>query len=46
MPSLPNITPSRKQNRWPMQAAFLREARDPYSDWAEVVDELNERLRD
>ena len=28
------------------QAAFLREARQEYSDWAEVVDELNCLLRD
>lgn len=28
------------------QAAFLREARQDYSDWAEVVDELNCLLRD
>ena len=28
------------------QAAFLREARQEHSDWAEVVDELNCLLRD
>ena len=29
----------------PVQAAFLREAIDEDSDWSEVVDELNTRLR-
>nr|WP_067290449.1 DUF2789 domain-containing protein [Marinobacterium profundum] len=29
----------------PVQAAFLREAIDDDSDWSEVVDELNTRLR-
>ncbi|UTW11905.1 DUF2789 domain-containing protein [Marinobacterium rhizophilum] len=29
----------------PVQAAFLREAVDEDSDWCEVVDELNTRLR-
>lgn len=44
---LPQAEPLADAKCWtPEQAAFLREARDPYSDWAEVVDELNERLRD
>ncbi|MCP8687062.1 DUF2789 domain-containing protein [Marinobacterium sedimentorum] len=29
----------------PVQAAFLREAIEDDSDWSEVVDELNTRLR-
>ena len=44
---LPQAEPLASAGFWTAeQAAFLREARQPYSDWAEVVDELNELLRD
>lgn len=44
---LPQAEPLANASCWtPEQAAFLREARQPYSDWAEVVDELNCMLRD
>jgi hypothetical protein len=44
---LPQAEPLADARCWtPEQAAFLREARQPYSDWAEVVDELNCLLRD
>lgn len=44
---LPQAEPLANASIWtPEQAAFLREARQSYSDWAEVVDELNCLLRD
>jgi hypothetical protein len=44
---LPQAAPLANASFWtPEQAAFLREARQPYSDWEEVVDELNCLLRD
>ncbi|MES2673160.1 MAG: DUF2789 domain-containing protein [Pseudomonadota bacterium] len=44
---LPQAEPLANASFWtPEQAAFLREARQPYSDWEEVVDELNCLLRD
>ena len=44
---LPQAEPLSKAGFWTEeQAAFLREARQPYSDWEEVVDELNCLLRD
>lgn len=44
---LPQAEPLANASCWtPEQAAFLRAARDPNSDWAEVVDELNGLLRD
>ena len=44
---LPQAEPLAKASFWNSeQAAFLNEARQPYSDWEEVVDELNCLLRD
>lgn len=44
---LPQAEPLASASFWTTeQAAFLREARQDYSDWAEVVDELNCMLRD
>ena len=44
---LPQAEPLAAATVWTAeQAAFLREARQPYSDWAEIVDELNCLLRD
>ncbi len=44
---LPQDEPLASATFWTAeQAAFLREARQEYSDWAEVVDELNCLLRD
>jgi hypothetical protein len=44
---LPQAEPLASAGFWTAeQAAFLREARQPYSDWEEVVDELNCLLRD
>lgn len=44
---LPQAEPLASANFWTAeQAAFLREARQSHSDWAEVVDELNCLLRD
>ncbi len=44
---LPQAEPLANASFWtPEQASFLREARQEYSDWAEVVDELNCLLRD
>lgn len=44
---LPQAEPLANASFWTAeQAAFLREARQGYSDWAEVVDELNCLLRD
>jgi hypothetical protein len=44
---LPQAEPLAGASFWTAeQAAFLREARQEYSDWAEVVDELNCLLRD
>ena len=44
---LPQAEPLAAATFWTAeQAAFLREARQEYSDWAEVVDELNCLLRD
>jgi len=44
---LPQAEPLASASCWNTeQADFLREARQPYSDWAEVVDELNCLLRD
>ncbi|QEY15768.1 DUF2789 domain-containing protein [Cellvibrio sp. KY-GH-1] len=44
---LPQAEPLASATCWTAeQAAFLREARQEYSDWAEVVDELNCLLRD
>jgi hypothetical protein len=44
---LPQAEPLANAGFWTAeQAAFLREARQSYSDWAEVVDELNCLLRD
>lgn len=44
---LPQAEPLASASFWTAeQAAFLREARQDYSDWAEVVDELNCLLRD
>ena len=44
---LPQAEPLANASFWTSeQASFLREAREPYSDWEEVVDELNCLLRD
>jgi Protein of unknown function (DUF2789) len=44
---LPQAEPLANAVFWTQeQAKFLREARQEYSDWAEVVDELNCLLRD
>jgi hypothetical protein len=44
---LPQAEPLANAGFWTTeQAAFLRAARQPYSDWEEVVDELNCLLRD
>ena len=44
---LPQAEPLAGASFWTAeQAAFLREARQESSDWAEVVDELNCLLRD
>ena len=44
---LPQAEPLASASFWSAdQAAFLRQARDPSSDWAEIVDELNCLLRD
>ncbi|MEN0036351.1 MAG: DUF2789 domain-containing protein [Cellvibrio sp.] len=44
---LPQAEPLAGASFWTAeQASFLREARQNYSDWAEVVDELNCLLRD
>lgn len=44
---LPQAEPLASARFWTdEQAAFLREARQEYSDWAEVVDEFNGLLRD
>lgn len=44
---LPQAEPLANAPFWTAeQAAFLREARQDHSDWAEVVDELNCLLRD
>jgi hypothetical protein len=44
---LPQAEPLASATFWTAeQAVFLREARQEYSDWAEVVDELNCLLRD
>ena len=44
---LPQAEPLASASFWSAeQAAFLQQARQPGSDWAEVVDELNCLLRD
>lgn len=44
---LPQAEPLSSAGFWTdEQAVFLRDARQEYSDWAEVVDELNCLLRD
>jgi hypothetical protein len=44
---LPQAEPLASAACWTTeQAAFLREARESHSDWAEIVDELNCLLRD
>jgi hypothetical protein len=44
---LPQAEPLASAAFWTAeQAAFLREARQEYSAWAEIVDELNCLLRD
>lgn len=44
---LPHDVPLPEAPFWtPAQAAFLREAIEADSDWAEVVDELNAALRE